>query len=87
MQLSEPGFGWYSPVGQGRARAEPSGQWWPYKRTEMTKALLRGWRDINNKQHGTSFSGRDTVRKTIRRMEKGRTGKGIQWKREYRKKE
>ena len=26
MQLSEPGLGWYSPVGQGKARAEPSGQ-------------------------------------------------------------
>lgn len=37
--------------------------------------------DINSKQHGTSFSKRDTVRKTIKTMEKGKTGRGIQWKR------
>lgn len=43
--------------------------------------------DINNNQLGTSASRRDTVRKTIKTIEKGRTGKAIHWKREYREKQ
>lgn len=39
--------------------------------------------DINNNQLGTSVSRRDTVRKTIKTIEMGRTGTAIHWKREY----
>lgn len=49
------------------------------------KGASEGWhprqQDINNKQRGTSFSRGDTVRKTIKTMEMGKTARGIQWTR------